>query len=609
MPRLRTQKARSVRALRGGSLHSWSYNRLVGPTSFAVHVLPHEAPASSFELPAFARPCPVRPRHGFVSSRVVWSLRDIFRVFAETLRADPDGELIVMDRLTAKASGVLTNAGVAFGFGNDGVTGATSEVCFISAETPLERWLDITRAGEVGIETNTYVELVEHEGRFVPTQLRDGPPQSTQLDYVPADTVVRRIIAVDTDLDLLTWEQEVRELSKKRNRQGVVFHFPRGCLSSHYAIHCIEARMPVVCSSGDPPKPGETLTRTENRSASLTRRDYLRLGSLIDNWTSPRHIDLDLDFEYEAVRTVASDLLHTCIACTHTASRWGNTDVEMLFRAITAVYVIRFMAAACVGEARHWSSSGPGGSVNARPSLGWERLGLPVPGAVPAARPEIYARMLGQDFELLGETLQQCEMDFNGEGWERGGEPGTFRYGGPRWGEAAAAGVRAVTALATFQEKPTAGRWSKLWAALNNCIHIAHNHGKIFTKWVSQRGMRDIADAPAIGFCNLFAFKIAMGVPLKEDFSHRVPFSSTFGTRPTRRGFETTGWVSNVMDRYMEQVLRDGNTDALEHAFIWRTTDEGHGFWKQAYEQRDTSVLPRVAEMYRFFLGASGPSA
>ena len=90
--RIRTQKARGLRAI-------WPLNNRLekGWTTPIVisQPLTPEFPSVSM-LPLMARPCPIRPRHGFVESRQVHSVEEVNQVLSETLVADPKGEVILM---------------------------------------------------------------------------------------------------------------------------------------------------------------------------------------------------------------------------------------------------------------------------------------------------------------------------------------------------------------------------------------------------------------------------------------------------------------------------------------------------------------------------------
>src|SRR5207237_6510131 len=77
----------------------------------------------------FARPCPVRPRHGFVDSRKVKAFDpDVINLLKESWAEDPDAELLLTPYIPAEFSGVWRPGLLVLGPGHDGATSGHSSI-------------------------------------------------------------------------------------------------------------------------------------------------------------------------------------------------------------------------------------------------------------------------------------------------------------------------------------------------------------------------------------------------------------------------------------------------------------------------------------------------
>src|SRR5882757_8204135 len=86
----------------------------------------------------FARPCPKRPRHGFVDSRVVKSVEELKGVVRETLKEDPEGEVMVMKFIPSRLNVVWTPSMLTVGKGHDGATCGKDTINIpLSGKNPL----------------------------------------------------------------------------------------------------------------------------------------------------------------------------------------------------------------------------------------------------------------------------------------------------------------------------------------------------------------------------------------------------------------------------------------------------------------------------------------
>ena len=311
----RTQKARGITAL------ARFYSAAFVPP-FAVHPANEVDPAQLVGY--FSRPCPMRPRHGFVDSREVHTIEEGSELIRRTLDADPEAEIVTMPRIEAAYSGIWTTGALAMGEGNDGAASGTS-AWTIPALGDLVTEHIVAEAGVLG---SPYVEILwptaADEYRLV--QLRDGPTLPATIDFIPQPIRVEHVIQAGGDL--LDWEQMMRTVPP-----ATVVHHPHGSLASHYAIHAVLNHVPVVISWK--PEPGELLRPTADDPASLPDIAALRAGF---------HLATRLAANYKMAAYI---MLAGC----HHISVWAGKHDTLLGLALGFAY--RLTVVAALGEMRH----------------------------------------------------------------------------------------------------------------------------------------------------------------------------------------------------------------------------------------------------------------
>lgn len=311
----RTQKARGIAALA-----RFYTGDLVPP--FAVHSAQTVRPDQLIGF--FSRPCPMRPRHGFVDSRKVDSIEEGSELIRQTLDADPDAEIVTMPLIEAACSGIWTSGLLTLGEGHDGATAG------ISAWTlPVLGNLVMADAiVEAGVENTPYVEILwpGTEGAYHLVQLRDGPALPQTPDYIPEPIKVEEVILAQGDL--LAWETKMQEA-----RPGTVVYHPNGSLASHYAIHAVLNHVPLLTSHE--PHVGDQLVVAGPVSNDAPDIDALQAGF---------HLATRLTVSYE---TAAEAMLAGC----HHTSVWTGRHDGMLGLALGFAY--RLCVTAALGEMRH----------------------------------------------------------------------------------------------------------------------------------------------------------------------------------------------------------------------------------------------------------------
>lgn len=537
----RTQKAKGLRTI----CNSAPFAGFDLPVSllnyYPMAVWPY---TNAISLPSFARPCPTVPRHGFVDSRLVTTKAEAEALIAETLAADPNGEVIFMPRLSGMWSGVATHAGVAFGLANDGATAGKSAktVPSYSGNSLFKSYVGSTLCRTSGIKGSPFLEFVEDQKRPVFVQLRDGPEVPRSQNYIPREMVVGTVVYAEPSMSLLEWEAEIAEYAYK---PGVVVHHPEGSLTSHFAVHALVHSIPVILDK-KAPRVGETLKPAGWEPAKLRKRDY----AAIAQWLSRRLLN-----GFVSVDNTGAVL--NAIATLHSSPQWGNAPHLLRMRAEGFAATLCYVTAACIGEVRHWYIVGPGNNgmeegetQRKRPSPTkhkgckcpgclkdykkyyraklkayhvWkaEQEGLPVeqedhnaPSCEALAglssksitnRAEVYTSCLGESSRKLHRWARQAARDLHHSGWQGG-------YGGEGWGDAAALAAKGFETAQAFINKPTAKNWQACMSAYNQLVNASHNNGNILNKWVTQVVMTRVADVPCPAFINAFTARVVLGL-------------------------------------------------------------------------------------------------
>jgi len=285
----------------------------------------------------FGRPCPTVPRHGFVDSRQIMDGNDVLTLWAETRKADPEGELLITPMIDASSNAVVTQFMISLGAGHDGATNGNNAF-MLPTQGSLLSEKQRERSGITGSE---YIELVYSKEFNKPhiTQFRDGPEMPRSKDYIPRDIVIKRVITVNGE-DLLAWEKLINELDDKMNT--VVWH-DGGALGSHYAVHCRLAEVTYI-TTFEP-----TVGQRINRISDSVRINYplvqrglsYALGEAMDKrWAKKlEHISIS------AMVGILYSLHHFNLL--------GNEESFLLGFSIGQM--VRLGTAACLGELRHFS--------------------------------------------------------------------------------------------------------------------------------------------------------------------------------------------------------------------------------------------------------------
>lgn len=549
----RTQKARGIKmmhVLPGNFPKLFSAGPIVPPV--LVQVLPYDEP----KLPAFARPCPVRPRHGFVDSQEVSSIRQVAGLVHKLALTDPEGEIVFMPSLAdAKYSAVVNRAGITYGRGNDGATSGQS-CLFVPSPVSAQSWRASTSGGvaDLGVEEEAYLELVADKDVFRAVQLRDGPASKAATNFIPARVEVKKVLTpigfhgnggADVSPDgLLLWEAQV--LAAK-GEEGVVVYLPNASLACHYAVHAMAIGIPVVTRWSGSLAPGTVLELEAEcaKAGKLSPRSLRQLANLLAYWCQQ-------PIDSRALNTQIA----AAVAGVHAQWAWGEGFAFNNLRAFGVALVARLTMAACMGEARHFYNYGPGlatvkeaalrrgcwtnpetlplaermaqaGDAARVHTIPWTKLALGAREAgmsgrafiCPETMEDIKRLSMGSARKLKREgvferaftltlpdmlALAPCvEADLQADGW-------LGSFGGRAWERSATEAQQLLECIYAFIVSPTREAWEKVTLKANSTINMVHNGGQILTKWIAAANLANYANVPSIGLASPIAATLAL---------------------------------------------------------------------------------------------------
>lgn len=386
-------------------------------------------PAHSF--PRFIRPCPVRPRHGFVDSRLCYSIEDAYAVWEEMIAEDPKGELIVMRPCYATWNAVWANGVLSFGPGNDGATSGNESVSIGMPKvgpTYLGIYAQLPH-GLIAPGETSYFEFVGSPGEAYVTQARSGVVIERAGDYIPRDIEVKRIIRTNGET-LTEWERIILSIREEDKPTTIVYH-PGGNCGDHFFVHSAQAHIAITMGQREPIV-GETWNRVDGFELNMTE---FQAGYRAAWNPLPEDTTLDL-----------IDIFRLSIIVLH--SYGAQSDSKLVGWACG--WFVRIGLTLCIGEARYSEMSGPI----------YKRMGRQYRGA-------IYDSLKFQGFRTLKGLIKRALYSFEFDNWGSG-------FGGKKWASSARRLLRLHNSAITGKDNVIA-QW-------NTCVNLAHNGGWLFNK-------------------------------------------------------------------------------------------------------------------------------
>lgn len=435
-----TQKAKGISWLGVNSNKFKTNEHVFFPAKFVHNI------EKNYTFPVFVRPCPVKPRHGFVDSRLATNVNELEAIAAETRAAEADAEVGICRPLTAEISAVLANGILTIGPGNDGATSG-SEHCL---DFPLidTKIVNVIPKDIVGKDEAPFYEFVYDNVNDSPwlVQLRSGPKVALSRDFIPADTVVETVLEGDDREDLLKWEKMVEEAGP-----GVVIH--TASMSCHYAIHGVINNVPVVTSFK--PNVGDTLVKNTNATPKIDTEEFTAGFTAAFNILGRENVGIYNASDYlQGWFRFVLGALHNATAIIKAGRGWLLGYAAGIF--VNMVYIISS------AETRYWQ----GGEKK------WE-----------GGRMDIYHKAIQTSSaeELAANLFNNYEI-FMSPGWSGG-------FGGPKWADVVKGGIDVVNAMGVSPENCV--------AALNVAVNKEHNNGWFLNKIFSNKSVMNDASNDA----------------------------------------------------------------------------------------------------------------
>jgi hypothetical protein len=430
-------------------------------TSMAKHVLITNAKQikQNSMLPCFARPCPKKPRHGFVDSRVIQSNKELLALWKEVKAQDKHGEIVLGPYYPSiKYNAVYANSGsLSIGLGNDGATGGNNSISFPVSPT---KFPSIFRK-ESGLtqKQTVYLESIysnsKYDSRWRLVQARGGPAISAvSPDFIPKSVTVKNIVIPHNDL--LRWEKEA-----KKFRAGTVVYGAGHTLASHAAIHCVLNKVPFITSRK--PKVGEVLLPQGDKDVKINRIRFkkgVRAGLAMCR-TLISEDDMHKYFYYSV------SVLHNWAYIKHSKhADWLLGTASILFTKICTSLVF--------GEYRHMGKTSN------------------------VSRHSVYKKIMKGGISNFHKLPKVFKGFYSGK-WTDG-------FGGIPWATCTWYTHSLWKNIAdTFNRKSSSlsdKEISKILTVMNKTTNIAHNNGWWFNKIASEADLDTIAANPGIAsFC------------------------------------------------------------------------------------------------------------
>ena len=427
-----------------------------------TRVYPYDTNFKGMGEMVFFRPCPVRPRHGFVNSQCLRQASDSRGIVAKARCLDPHSEFLIMPYANGKYSALFTPDMVSFGLGMSACTSGGSNTVALPVPTTQYFTGDTLKNADV---TYPYIETVEHDKHLNIVQLRDGPAISGRNHYIPQEVTVKNIFEINPETDLLQFEFDM----KCADPATTVVYAPDIPITSHYGAHAVANGIAFITKwnmiHGDKLSPNIDLNSAPNYN------DYhkLRMEIMV---TMERDIGRTYNIPLPhspKFQKVCASIAASSIVTGHGAPIWDpTTDSVRRLLAGGLVSFIALYAAALYGELRHYGKYAKGKKPYTKCKLSESN-----------ERSSVYYSALNTPAEKLIQQLSTIEYDFMYKGWNGS-------YGGRNWASATHSLHVLYADLKHFCVFPSRETWMQVVTQWHTCINEQHNGGAILTKYVSS---------------------------------------------------------------------------------------------------------------------------
>jgi len=473
---MKTQKAKGIVTLyeyRHGT--STTISRSVGYELLeTTSVYPYNKDLSKYKH-LFVRPCPTRPRHGFVDSRVVQGIYQFNNVVMAAKSVDPQAEFICMELANGNNSALLTPDLLTLSNARTGCTGNAHNG--IKIVLPFDTHQYISDSMKLCAEvTYPYIEMVEHNRTLNVVQLRDGPPiKGVVNDYIPRKVIVENMITCHDDL--MIFESQIMNCDPN----STIVYAHGVPITSHYGAHAMKngiafinkmkvyQGMVLEPTVDDKPK---KYTMLRNLICRLMKEPLIAMFPITP--APGRH-------QSQQMRGLAKvgvlgghgsvvwdvENVHTCNIIAHSLLSFIGTYATSLY-----------------GELRYYRSRAEDSP--------YENKRVTQCGAINTnLRSEVYTKLLYIPVNKVIRNLAAIEADFLAPIWSES-------YGGGNWARSAWSMHELIKELTYFLNNPCQASWNAVLGQWHRCINEEHNGGRILSKFMPEEVFDLAADTPAI---------------------------------------------------------------------------------------------------------------
>lgn len=430
-----------------------------------------------FTISIFARPCPLRPRHGFVESSIINSHAKLSNLFDRLKSCDPNGELILLPFNDAASNAVLVSSGLlSIGKGNDGATGGHSSISIPVA--PFKLSDKILSASGLSNEDTAYIEAVYSDGNsnvlpFQITQIRGGPALIQKNDYIPSKIKIKDIVYPHNDL--LQWEKQCKTFDK-----NTVVYARGHTLASHAAIHCILNKIAFITTEKNI-KVGDVLLPENEQEVIINKYKFI-VGVMVA---------LNIRFDLKVMLHLSASILHNWAYLQY------SPEASWLL-GVACCYMCQVLLSLCYGEFRHSRNNNLFKLYN---------------------RDSIYEKIITDQYFLkyIKKAPSVAEGFVNKKNFPNSG------YGGLKWARATKMAINIWNHIVMIQSSKNEilkqSSIKKIVQVLNKATNLVHNGGWLFDKFSSEDKLSKISKNPGLALFELAHYLYVL---------HRVTESASF---------------------------------------------------------------------------------
>jgi hypothetical protein len=424
----------------------------------------------SFNFPVFIRPCPTVPKHGFVDSVVCNNADELNIVSSQTYKVEKTAELLVTKPVNSSFNAIINGGVITFAPGNDGATSGRGVQYFYINDDPLSKAINLDPNILLEGEVPFYEMVFSETGESRLVQVRSAPGVPRAKDFIPHRVEIKKVIQAEGNL--IEWEEK---MAGADNKTTVIDHFG-GSLSSHYAIHSIINKIPIITTYR--PNVGDIIEATVG-NINIDDNDRRAFKeSFIAGFNSAPFVYKNMNFKKSKdARPILLSILELSLATLHNFSGLSlSKDYELL--GVVLGLFVRTTFSVSAGEARH-SPKKEGFSNEYKYGKSIEKFFE----TCSHDREACYNTMFSKKTKRCIEDIKTIYYIFKDLAWGSS-------MGGAKWARCTESSIQLFNACVKGDIESTV-------VMFNRVINEEHNGGKYLNKLINVNEFDDAADNPS----------------------------------------------------------------------------------------------------------------